>query len=283
MKVSRWGALTGALVLAAATVPATVIHGQSRAPVVRAWSVFGRTAQIGVTVQDPDSDDAKQPKAGVVVENVRAGGPAEKAGVKVGDAIVEFDGDRVRSVRQFTRLVQESAAGRSVPVVLTRGGSRMTVNVTPESPSLDDDFEYRLLDGARIARPPLPPTPPAARPPVPPGFDNFFWLGGRRQLGITLESLDDQLAEYFGVKDGVLVKSVEKDSAAQKAGIKAGDVITAVNGRKIYETSDVSRAIERSDDSTEFTIEIVRDKKPQTLKGKLENPRTRGRGVPTDL
>jgi serine protease Do len=282
MKVSRWGALTGALVLASAIAPSAVVHGQGRNTVVRTLDMFGRTAQIGVTVQDVDNEDAKQPKGGVVIEDVRTGGPADKAGMKTGDAIVEFDGDRVRSVRQFTRLVQESAPGRPVPVVLSRGGNRVTVNVTPENPTLDDDVNFRLLDGARI-RPTQPPPPPAARAPLPPGFDNFFWIAGRRQLGVTLESLDDQLAEYFGVKDGVLVKSVEKDSAAQKAGIKAGDVITAVNGRKIYETSDVNRAIDRSDDGAEFTIDLVRDKKPQTVKGKLESPRSRGRGVPTIL
>jgi serine protease Do len=282
MKVSRWGALTGALVLASAIAPSAVVHGQGRNTVVRTLDMFGRTARIGVTVQDVDNEDAKQPKGGVVIEDVRTGGPADKAGMKTGDAIVEFDGDRVRSVRQFTRLVQESAPGRSVPVVLSRGGNRVTVNVTPENPSLDDDFNFRLLDGARV-RPTPPPPPPAARAPLPPAFDNFFWIAGRRALGVTLESLDDQLAEYFGVKDGVLVKSVEKDSAAQKAGIKAGDVITAVNGRKIYETSDVNRAIDRSDAAAEFTIDLVRDKKPQTVKGKLESPRSRARGVPTIL
>jgi len=280
MKVSRWGALGGALVLAAVAAPAAVVHGQAnRGSAVRVWDVNGSNAQIGVTVQEPESDDAKAPKAGVLIEDVRSGGPAEKAGIKAGDAIVEFDGDRVRSVRQFTRLVQESAAGRSLPVVLTRNGNRMTVNVTPESQSAYDDFTYRLLDGARIARP--TPTPPALAP-MPPAFDNFIRMG-RRQLGITLESLDDQLAEYFGVKDGVLVKAVDRDSAGQKAGLKAGDIITSVNGRKIYETSDVPRAIDRSDDSAEFTVEIVRDKKPQTLKGKLESTRPRARGVRTTV
>jgi serine protease Do len=278
MKVSRWGALTGALVLTGAIAP-SVVHGQNRTSVVRGWDMSARSARIGITVQEPDSDDSKQPKTGLVVEDVVSGGPAEKAGVKEGDGILEFDGDRVRSVRQFTRLVQESAVGHPVPVVLSRNGSRMTVNVTPEGSGFDDDFSFRLLDGARVARPTPPPTPRAA--PLPPAFDNFFRLSGRRQLGVTLESLDDQLAGYFGVKEGVLVKSVEKDSAAEKAGLKAGDVLTTVNGRKIYETSDVARAIDRSEEGAEFTIEVMRDKKPQTLKGKLETVRPRGRGVAT--
>ena len=79
------------------------------------------------------------------------------------------------------------------------------------------------------------------------------------------------------------MKSVEKESAAEKAGLKAGDVITTVTGRKIYETSDVSRAIDRAEDGAEFTIDVMRDKKPQALKGKLESVRPRGRGVATVL
>jgi serine protease Do len=75
------------------------------------------------------------------------------------------------------------------------------------------------------------------------------------------------------------VKSVADESAAQKAGVKAGDVITVVNGRHIYEVSDVNRAIERMETTDEFTIEVMRDKKPLTLKGKIETARPRGRGA----
>jgi serine protease Do len=100
-------------------------------------------------------------------------------------------------------------------------------------------------------------------------------LGSGRRLGITIESLDDQLAEYFGVKEGVLVKSVAADSAAQKAGLKAGDVITSINGSKVYETSDVNRLMNRLETDGAFTIDVVRDKKPQSLKGKLETRETR--------
>ena len=94
---------------------------------------------------------------------------------------------------------------------------------------------------------------------------------------VSLETLDDQLAAYFGVKEGVLVKSVVSDSAAAKAGLKAGDVITSVNGRHVYEASDVNRALDRMEEADEFTLEVVRDRKPQTVKGKLET-RARGRG-----
>jgi serine protease Do len=87
--------------------------------------------------------------------------------------------------------------------------------------------------------------------------------------------LTPQLAQYFGVKDGALVKSVQEGSAAEKAGIKAGDVITGVNGSHVYDPSDISRAVNRLESGAEFSVEIVREHKTQTLKGKLETPARR--------
>lgn len=274
MTVSRWGTLAGALLLAAPVTAPVPASAQDTEPIVRAFEFAGRGARIGVTVAEIEGDDAKQPKAGVVVEVVSPGLPGEKAGMKTGDVITEFDGERVRSVIQFSRLVQETPPGRSVAVVLSRGGQRMTVNVTPESRSISDDFNMRLLDLPRAARIAPTPTPPAVPLAVSPRLSGFG-RGGR--LGVTVESVDDQLAEYFGVKEGVLVKSVTADSVAQKAGLKAGDVITAINGSKVYELSDVSRLINRVEGDGSFTVDVMRDKKPLSLKGKVELPETRPR------
>jgi len=279
MTVTRWGALAGALVLtAAAGAPAPVL-AQDRDTVSRAFAFAGRGAHIGLSVEDLGDADVKQVKTGVRVETVNPDGPADKAGIKAGDVITEFDGERVRSTLQFSRLVQETPVGRQVAVVLSRAGQRVSVNVSPESRSVSDDFAFRMLDVPRVARAPraVPPTPlpPAIAPEF---FDTPGLLRFRRsRLGITVEGIDDQLAEYFGVKEGLLVKSVTADSAAQKAGIKAGDVITAINGSKVYDASDLNRALDRVESSGEFTAEVVRDKKTQSLKGKIESPDTRPR------
>ena len=236
--------------------------------------------------------NAKQTKAGVLVDEVRSGSSAEKAGIKTGDQIVEFDGERVRSVRQFTRIVQDTPVGRKVPVVVTRAGQRMTLTVAPDRGSdwwSDDEFSF-------VMPPPAPPTPPEAPeapmapravrpfPPMPamPGFGFTYRSGGGR-LGITVEDLTDGLSDYFGVKHGALVRSVTDGSPAAKAGLKAGDVITAVNGSTVEEPSDVSRAL-RSSGGWEGRLSSrstsMRDKKPQTLKGKLEpHERSRARTI----
>ena len=287
MKVSNWIALAGAVALAAVTAPAA--HAQSGDTLLRAIEI-GRGARIGASVSAVDANDNKEAKAGVSVETVEPGGPADKAGLKAGDIVTDFDGERVRSVRQFTRLVQETTAGWSVPVVLSRAGQRVTVNITPERASFGDDFNMRFLDTpmARLATPPTPPpaplAPAAPRAPrlptvVGPGmpFDLFSRVGNTGRLGVTIEDLDTQLAEYFGVKEGVLVKSVAADCVAAKAGLKAGDVITSVNGRHIYDSSDVTRALDRVENNGEVTLEVTRDRKQQTLKGKLEARESRAR------
>jgi len=104
-------------------------------------------------------------------------------------------------------------------------------------------------------------------------------LAGRR-LGVSVEELTSQLAGYFGAKDGVLVTSVADGSPASRAGLKAGDVITAINGQSVRSREDLLRGLREAPDSDEVTIGIVRDKKDSAVKAKLEAPRRTSRGRP---
>lgn len=247
----------------------------------------GRGAQIGVTIRDADPGDmkGKESASGVVIEDVSADGPAAKAGFRKGDVVVEFDGERVRSARQFSRLVQETVPGRAVQAVLVRDAQRTTVTVTPRENNgmailgdrmrlLEDFGNFKLVLPALPARPtiPAPPAPPA--PPARPNIESYLWRSGSG-LGITVSDLSSQLAEYFGVKDGVLVTSVSEGSAAAKAGVKAGDVITAINSATVSDPSDLRRRTQRLGDGEEFTLTVARDRKTLTLKGKSEDGRNR--------
>jgi serine protease Do len=285
-----------ATVLAVAELGPTV-HGQARVRAPRALDMLaGQGSEIGVSVRDVEVDSAKGSNTGVLIADVTADSPAEKAGIKKGDVVVEFDGERVRSVRQFMRLVQETPPGRRVSAALTRDGQRTTVTVEPREGSairllgdLDGvrsmgGFDRDFLEGFPV--PPVPPpapsvpSPPAepGMPPPPPAapmpdIQNFL----RRPsagLGITIASLSDQLADYFGAKRGVLVTAVQDGSAAQKAGFKAGDVVVALNGTDVSQPAELSRAAQRLRDGDDFTADVVRDKKSLTLKGKVER-RTR--------
>jgi len=84
-------------------------------------------------------------------------------------------------------------------------------------------------------------------------------------LGVTVSPLSEQLASYFGVKQGVLVSAVASNSPAAAAGVRAGDVITAINGQSVSSSADITRALrERTGESAE--ISVTRDKKSLSLK-----------------
>jgi serine protease Do len=288
-------ALLGAAALGAMLTP--VAHGQTtvwRSTPRAVDLIGGRGSEIGVSIREVEDEDAKTGKlsgqAGVVVDDVTAESPAEKAGLKKGDIVVEYDGERVRSVRQFTRLVEETPAGRKIPTAVVRNGQKTSLTIEPREreglrvaslnglrdlEELGRNFSFDMPAPARPSRP-APPAPPA--PPAFPDIDSFLWRAGSG-LGVTVGDLSPQLADYFGTKDGVLVTSVVNDSAASRAGLKAGDVVTAFNGSSVGSPAELRRQIQRLEAGDDFTIAVVRDKKAQTLKGKMEERRERRRTV----
>jgi len=243
-------------------------------PEEQAVRVFaGSGSQIGVTIRDFTEEDLKGKAAGtggVVIERVEDDSPAAKAGLKSGDVVVEFDGERVRSTRQFVRLVQETPLGRPIQAAVMRDGQRVTLSVQPRE---GRGFRYKEMDDwmARPPKPPVPPPPPG-RLDVLPRIEGMF---GTARLGVTVEELSPQLAEYFGTKDGVLVKSVDDNSVGSKTGLKAGDVITALDGGNVSTAADLRRRAQRLEAGDEFTLSIVRDKKATSLKGKFDQPQSK--------
>jgi S1-C subfamily serine protease len=282
MKGWKTGAVVTAVVTAAGlgASMAPVAHGQSTVTPRRAFEIFSGGSRIGVSIRDLDESDAKSVKedaTGVVIEEVSTDSPAAKAGLRKGDVIVEFDRERVRSARQLTRLVQETPAGRAVPATVLRDGQRTSVTITPDDGnrfSYDRFGDLENLGNLRFRVAPKPPSPPA--PPAPPMAWDFDELLGRsNRLGVTVDALTGQLAEYFGAKQGVLVTSVYDNSAAAKAGLKAGDVITSFDGSPVEGPADMRRRIQGLRDGDEFTIEVLRDRKGVTLKGKAERTERR--------
>ena len=259
-------ALAGAAGIGAAVAP--VAHGQnSRVITPRSVEVFGfGGGRIGVGVADLDPADAgSKGAAGVLIESVDEESPAATAGLRKGDVVVEFDGERVRSVRQFSRLVSETPVGRTVTAVVQREGQRVNVSVAPR-----ESQTTRLLEGGAWPRADAfrnfsYTVPKLARPEL----ESLLRPGGA-VLGITTGDLSPQLAEYFGTKDGALVSSVVADSLGAKTGLKAGDVITSVNGAEVTGSPELRRRLGRLEEGEEFTLGIIRDKKPLTLKGKVE-------------
>ena len=93
-----------------------------------------------------------------------------------------------------------------------------------------------------------------------------FMAASRGRLGVRVQDLSEELAGYFGVKSGVLVAGVEADAPAAKAGVKAGDVITAVNGQAITDPGELRREVAKVEDGKTADLAVTRDKKALTLK-----------------
>ena len=241
-------------------------------------SVANQGSSIGVQVSDLASEDAAKAKidSGVRINGVSEGTPASRAGLRTGDIVVDFDGERVRSVRQFVRIVQETTPSRPVKATIVRDGSRQTLTVTPE-PAANFGTFFNRTPNPVIRK---VPTPNAV--PFPDG--NFItpFLLTPAPLGVSVTGLDDQLATYFGVKGGVLVTSVTPDSPAAMAGLKAGDVITSVSGRAVAQPSELSEAVRNAQAGSALELRITRDKKELTLKAMLPDRGRRERARSAD-
>lgn len=228
---------------------------------------------LGVVLTDLDAASAKESKAasenGVLVENVREGSPAAKAGMMKDDVITEFAGEKVRSAEQLRRLVRETPTGRSVAIVVDRAGKTQKLTAQLEA-------RHRgpmASAGSYMPQRKFTMRLPGPQPGEAPKFDVFIPRGAR--LGISGDDLTPQLAEFFGVKQGkgVLVREVTVASAAEKAGLKAGDVITAVDGTAISSVGKLRRALAGDPDDAEkrkVTLTIVRDKREQSLVVELD-------------
>jgi len=290
MKLAKIGGVVAVIVGLAAFVGlyAPTVLGQQVvvaphagfAPEVQVLGLGG--SRLGVTVRDVDQADAEREKLpglwGAAIEEVRSDSPAERAGLKAGDVVIEFDGERVRGARQLSRLVQETPEGRTVKAAVVRGGNRVDVDITPEQSGgvsylgdtgraiqrLNRDLRSELGDLRELDR-----------------LRDFnfavpFDFGGRLvtpRLGIQAQEMTEQLAAHLGAKEGVLVTSVDAGSIAETAGLQAGDVITSLDGASVADVSELRRRLGRLDDGEEFTIGIVRDRKAMTLNGKMESER----------
>jgi len=212
---------------------------------------------------------------GVGVTQVVKDSPAEKAGLRKDDVILRIDGENVSSVRKLNRLVSELAPDQSVRVSFSRGGAEQEVTATVTK-RLNQSFAGDLLNGDPKIWKWQGTTPKSFKwegPVFERGdlFDNngnfSFSLGNTRRIGVSTMELTKQLADYFGITSGkgVLVTSVTDDGPAAKAGVRAGDVITAIEGEEVDSPGDLSRVINRKKDG-DVTLTIIRNKSQQTIR-----------------
>ncbi|NNE97944.1 MAG: PDZ domain-containing protein [Pyrinomonadaceae bacterium] len=210
---------------------------------------------------------------GVAVEKVLKDSPAEKAGLQKNDVIVRFNGEAVTSMRKLSRLISEVAPDHKVSITVLRSGSEQDLSATMGKRDTlsfaNTGGRYRTLRVPGVPGIPRSPEAPM-RIPFPEGklwAPSVWRMSSSRTLGVTVTTLTDQLRVYFGVEkdSGLLVKSVKKDSPAAKAGLKAGDVITKIDGKPVKNTFDISRALSSKKEGA-VDLTYVRDKRSNTVK-----------------
>ncbi len=215
---------------------------------------------LGVDPRDVTSDRAGALKLndsrGVEVMMVDRDAPAGKAGLKEHDVIVGFNGKPVTDSDQLRRMLRETQPGKTVPLAISRAGQSVTLNVTltkrPE--------QMAAMQGMF----PMPPMPPMDL-----DIPSFQVLQFSKRNGLMVEDLTPQLADFFGVKNGggVLIRSVDHGSAADSAGLKAGDVIVKAGNDPISCTSDWGRIMRGRHGNV--PLAVVRDKREQAVTLKL--------------
>ncbi|HSK73532.1 MAG TPA: PDZ domain-containing protein [Pyrinomonadaceae bacterium] len=240
------------------------------------FSTFFDGSYLGVQTQDVTRENFSKfglgDVRGVAVEKVFENSPAAQAGLQVNDVIVRFNGEEITSVRKLTRLIGEVAPDHKVNMTVLRGGGEREITVTMgkrEFPKFEgtgfrmEDLPQvpRLPDFERVPMPPMPPIKP-----LPPSFEGNLMFFGSRQIGVSVTPLTKQLADYFGVSEGkgLLIENVRENSAAAKAGLRAGDVIVEVDGKEVKGTMDLIRTLnERKEGAVNLTI--IRDRSRQSV------------------
>jgi membrane-associated protease RseP (regulator of RpoE activity) len=235
------------LVLAVVAIAGLASLRAQESPEAPQVITIGSGGFLGVYLEEVDDEAVDRLKLreerGALIAEVSEDGPAAEAGL-------------------LSRMVRETPAGRTVAVGVIRDGEarEMTVELgeRPGVVWLGPDVDRS--QGVFIA--------PGAGEHGKHGEHQVFAFSGRGRLGVQLQSLGDQLAEYFGVTEGALIASVREDSPAAQAGLKAGDVITRVGDRAVDDVGDVAEAVHEAEAGS-LSITVVRDGDTRTLIAEL--------------
>jgi serine protease Do len=221
------------------------------------------SSYLGVDIADVTAErltDLKlKEEHGAEITMVDGDAPAGKAGLHEHDVILSLNGTAVESAAQLRRMIKETPPGRVVTLGISREGQPLTIKVQ----LADRKKALAYQPSVREFNFHMPEMP------VIPDFDvpvSVVIAHSSARSGLMVENITPQLGDFFGVKNGhgVLVRSVEKGSRAEKAGFHAGDVVVKVNDQSVHDTSDFTHAL-RSASGDSAAVTVVREKKEQNL------------------
>jgi serine protease Do len=202
---------------------------------------------VGVLELSPErikSLNLKEP-SGVEVSIVIPGAPAENVGIRQGDIILEVNGQKVEGTEQFQASIGAKVPGTKITLTIWRNGTRQNIAAT-------------------LGHPIMPQLPFAALGPMSSEDMQALFAGDAWKVGFEGEPLTPQLATFFGASpgEGVLVRTVVEKSPADKAGLKAGDVVIKVNGIPVSRPGEIAGIVRLL---KKVTFTVIRNKKEIAL------------------
>ena len=248
----------------------------------------GGPSWLGVETREVNADKVKELKLpaerGVIVGRVAPDSPAAKAGLKENDVITEVDGQRVEGAAQFSRMIHETPAGRTIQLTVWRDGQAQTLSATlGQAEEIHRGWMNTEPGAFTFAMPEVevPDFPEVEAIPGMPSLeldgDMLMLPGSHPRLGIDAEDLSGQLGAYFGVPEGegILVRNVNPGSPAEKGGMKAGDVITTFNGERIRSLGDLREKLAAKTDDKPVKLGVLRNKSTVNLSVELAAQKTK--------
>ena len=219
--------------------------------------------RIGVVVKT--QPDSQADKLGAKIEGVTPGGPAAKAGLKVGDIITKFNGTALAGLKaededesgpgtNLVQLARKLEPGDTVQIEYRRGSDTKKATLVAE--------DLGWMPNVRV----MPGMPSMPDMPDMPDMRHFEFSFGMPWGDLELVSLNPDLGEYFGTKEGVLVVKAPADSSLP---LKGGDVITSIGGRKPANPSHAMRILRSYEKGETVSIEILRKQKRLTVAWKV--------------
>jgi serine protease Do len=251
------------------------------------FSIDGGGSWLGVEPREVTGEKARELKLpaerGVLLGKIMTDSPASKAGLRENDVVTEINGQRVEGASQFHRMIREIPAGRTIQLTVWRDGRAQQISVTlGKSENIQRDFAQAAPGAFAFRMPDIPELPEI------PDFrfdDGTIIMNSRPRLGIDAEDLSGQLGSFFGAPEGegILVREVTSGSAAEKAGVKAGDVIVSLNGERMRSLGDLRGKLAGSssdkpvDKPTTVTLGVVRNHSQMTVTLELPPPNVKAK------
>ena len=235
------------------------------------YSVNDNRGRIGVVVRTDASPETD--KIGAKIEGVTPGGPPDKAGLKVGDIITKFNGTSLAAVRaenddesgpgtKLIELAHKLEPGDTVQIEYRRGDDAKKATIVAEKGGGGFTFGFRGGE----------PMIPEMRMPMLPKLDGLSFCFGDSWCDLDFVTLNPDLGEYFGAKEGVLVVKAPGDSTLP---LKGGDVILSIGGRKPTSPSHAMRILHSYDAGETVSIDILRKQKRMTVTWKVPSSEDR--------